>query len=226
LRRDLPGVPNVRQIELIGPGNGETSLPLSAHRMFLAAFAPMARSTVQLRLLLANREAGPWPRLRRRGAVFDYEIGENIVTKPNQTLCVYYDTVGYQHGWSFCFRANASSAQPAISQRPRACTDHERPRLLPASPDTEKSHRSGREADGADQDDHGRSQKARATGVLRVDRCRMNATQVREQGALNDVVAVGVFLLIGAHRRQRALQVPCRIPLSQLRVEIAVREHA
>jgi len=140
---------DVRQIELIGPGNRETSLPLSAHRMFLAAFAPTARGTVQLRLLLANgesfshglslpltdREAGPWPRLRRRGAVFDYEIGENIVsksyrqiirrfgpplrsvTKPNQTLCVYYDTVGYQHGWSFCFRGqrivSAAGNQPA-----------------------------------------------------------------------------------------------------------------
>jgi hypothetical protein len=83
----------------------------------MAAFAPTARGTVQLRLLLANREAGPWPRLRRRGAVFDYEIGENIVTKPNQTLCVYYDTVGYQHGWSFCFRGqrivSAAGNQPA-----------------------------------------------------------------------------------------------------------------
>jgi hypothetical protein len=28
----------------------------------------------------------------------------------------------------------------------------------------------------------------------------MKTTQVREQGALNDVVAVGVFLLISAHR--------------------------
>jgi len=39
------------------------------------------------------------------------------VTKPNQTLCVYYDTVGYQHGWSFCFRGqrivSAAGNQPA-----------------------------------------------------------------------------------------------------------------
>lgn len=128
--------PGIRQVELIGPSSRRTSLPLSAHRMFLAAFAPTARGALQLRLQFANgesfshslslpltaREAGPWPRLRRRGAVFDYEVGENIVTKtyrqiirrfgpplrsftkPNHTRCVYYDTVGYQTGWSFCFK--------------------------------------------------------------------------------------------------------------------------
>lgn len=131
--------PDVRAAELIGPGNRQTSLPLSVHRMFLVAFSPTARGAMQLRLLLASgasfshgfslpvtdREAGSWPRLRRRGAVFDSEIGESIVTKSyrqiirrfgpplrsftkrNGTLCIYYDIVGEQNGWTFCFKGQA-----------------------------------------------------------------------------------------------------------------------
>ena len=131
--------PDVRAAELIGPGDRHTSLPLSVHRMFLVAFSPTARGAMQLRLLLANgtsfshglslpvtdREAGSWPRLRRRGAVFDYEIGENIVTKSYRqiirrygpplrsvtkrdgTRCIYYDIVGEPHGWMFCFKGQA-----------------------------------------------------------------------------------------------------------------------
>ncbi|HET7049812.1 MAG TPA: hypothetical protein VFI54_16240 [Solirubrobacteraceae bacterium] len=149
IRRSIPvarfsamygqAAPGVRQVELIGPGDRETSLPLSAQRMFLVAFSPTARGAVELRLVFAHRgssshafslpltsrEAGSWPRLRRRGAVFDYEIGENIVTKSyrqivrrfgpplssftkrNHTLCTYYDIVGYQNGWTFCFKGQA-----------------------------------------------------------------------------------------------------------------------
>jgi hypothetical protein len=131
--------PGVREVELIGPGDREISLPLSQHRMFLVAFSPTARGTVRLRLLFAsgasfthvfslpltNHEEGAWPRVRRRGAVFNYEIGENIVTesyrqivqrfgpplrnftKRNRTLCTYYDIVGYQNGWTFCFKGQA-----------------------------------------------------------------------------------------------------------------------
>jgi hypothetical protein len=131
--------PGVREVDLVGPGDGETSLPLSTHRMFLVAFSPTARGTVRLRLLSANggsfthafslpltdREAGAWPRLRRRGAVFNYEIGENIssesyrqivqrfgpplssYTKRNRTLCTYYDIVGDENGWTFCFKGQA-----------------------------------------------------------------------------------------------------------------------
>jgi hypothetical protein len=35
--------------------------------------------------------------------------------KRNHTHCLYYDIVGYQHGWTFCFRGQAMAAgdQPA-----------------------------------------------------------------------------------------------------------------
>lgn len=131
--------PDVRAAELIGPGDRETSLPLSMHRMFLVAFSPTARGAMRLHLLLANgasfshgfllpltdREAGSWPRLRRRGAVFNYEVGENIVSKSYRqiirrfgpplrsfakgtgTRCLYYDVVGYQTGWRFCFEGQS-----------------------------------------------------------------------------------------------------------------------
>ena len=62
------------------------------------------------------------PRYRRPGAVFNDEIGENIVGQsfrgivsrfgaPLKTFsgrsgarCAYYDVVGYPTGWVFCFR--------------------------------------------------------------------------------------------------------------------------
>lgn len=126
----------VDRVELIGPGTRRVSLPLSAHRLFLAAFAPSARGDVQLRAQLADgatfthtfrlplnrQESGPWPRLRRRGAVFDSEVGENITiqsyrtvrrrfgpplrtfTRPVDVRCAYYDVVGYPTGWVFCFK--------------------------------------------------------------------------------------------------------------------------
>jgi len=129
----------VKRVELIDPGGRVTSLPLSAHRIFLVAFSPAARGVVRLRLLFAggmsfmhafslpliDREAGAWPRVRRRGAVFNYGIGENIVTdsyrqfirqlgpplrgftKPNGVRCIYYDVVGYENGWTFCFQGQA-----------------------------------------------------------------------------------------------------------------------
>jgi hypothetical protein len=127
---------DVARLELLGPGSRQRSLPLSAHRLFLAAFSPSARGTVQLRAQLTDgtafshtfrlpvtkTESGPWPRTRRHGAVFDYEVGENITTesyrtvrrrfgsplrtlpKPGNVRCVYYDVVGYTTGWVFCFR--------------------------------------------------------------------------------------------------------------------------
>ncbi|MGZ4186587.1 MAG: VOC family protein, partial [Solirubrobacteraceae bacterium] len=127
---------DVAHLELLGPGGRRLSLPFSAHRLFLAAFSPSVRGTVQLRAQLADgttfthkftlpltrNELGAWPRLRRRGAVFDYEVGENITTesyrtirqrfgaplktfrKPGNARCAYYDTVGYPTGWVFCFR--------------------------------------------------------------------------------------------------------------------------
>jgi hypothetical protein len=129
----------IRSVQLIDRGDRETSLPLSAHRMFLVAFSPTARGAFRLRLLFAdgvsfthafshpltNRDIGSWPRVRRPGAVFNYGIGENIVTesyrqiihqfgpplrsfaKPNGTRCIYYDIVGYENGWTFCFKGQA-----------------------------------------------------------------------------------------------------------------------
>jgi hypothetical protein len=127
---------DVVRLELVGPGARRVSLPLSEHRLFLAAFVPSLRGTIQLRAKLADGttfshkftlplsryEFGPWPRTRRRGAVFDYEVGENITsesyrtvrrrfgpplktfTKPGDVRCTYYDVVGYPTGWALCFR--------------------------------------------------------------------------------------------------------------------------
>jgi hypothetical protein len=127
---------DVDRVELIGAGATRVRLPLSADRMFLAAFSPSARGAVRLvaqladgssfthtfTLPLTHSEAGAWPRLRRRGAVSNAGIGENIVTKsyrqiiekfgpplstfsrPHSVRCIYYDVVGYEHGWTFCFR--------------------------------------------------------------------------------------------------------------------------
>ena len=44
----------VARVELVRPGARQVSLPLSAHRLFLAAFAPAARGIVQLRARLAD----------------------------------------------------------------------------------------------------------------------------------------------------------------------------
>lgn len=126
----------VAHVELLGPGSRRRLLPLSAHRLFVAAFSPSVRGVVRLRAQLADgsafshtfslpvtkSESGAWPRTRRHGAVFDYEVGENITTesyrtvrrrfgaplktliKPGNVRCVYYDVVGYTTGWVFCFK--------------------------------------------------------------------------------------------------------------------------
>lgn len=130
---------NVARVRLIGPGATDASLPLSAHRMFLVAFSPAARGTYQLlarlaggtsfahafTLPLTDRDAGAWPGLRRRGAVFGYGLGENILKQsyrqilkqfgpplktfiePPGVRCIYYDVVGYKNGWRFCFKGQA-----------------------------------------------------------------------------------------------------------------------
>jgi hypothetical protein len=141
---------NVNRVTLIGPGGTHMSLPLSTHRLFLVAFSRSARGTVRLvaqladghvfthafTLPLTNREAGAWPRLRRRGAVFNDGVGENIVTKSyrqiireygpplksfttrHRTRCIYYDIVGYSTGWTFCFRGQAMVAAAGNQQPP------------------------------------------------------------------------------------------------------------
>ena len=128
--------------QLIGPGGQRRSLPLSAHRVFVVAFSRVAHGAFRLSLRFANgtalqhsfqlpmtsREHGAWPRVRRRGAVFSYGIGENIVTKsldqimkqfgpplrsyvrPNGVRCIYYDIVGHDRGWTFCFKGQAMTS--------------------------------------------------------------------------------------------------------------------
>jgi hypothetical protein len=67
-------------------------------------------------------------RYRRSGAVFNGEVGESIVGTPYREIvkrfgrplatlssshgqrCVYYDVVGYDTGWSFCFKHGTMSA--------------------------------------------------------------------------------------------------------------------
>ena len=141
----------IRGVKLIDPGDRETSLPLSLDRMFLVAFSPTARGAFRLRLLFADgtsfthafslpvtdHDTGSWPRVRRRGAMFNYGIGENIVTesyrqiirqfglplrsfrKPKGARCIYYDVVGYENGWTFCFKGQAM-VSAAGNQPPHA----------------------------------------------------------------------------------------------------------
>lgn len=127
---------DVRRLALIGP-NGTRTLPLSLHRLFLARFAPAARGPVRLvatsadgrrfsrvfSLPVSSSQADDrrW-RNRRPGAVFNDEVGENILSasyqqivrrfgaplktsiRPGGERCGYYDVVGYPTGWMFCFK--------------------------------------------------------------------------------------------------------------------------
>lgn len=140
----------VRTVELIGPDAIRRSLPLSEQRTFLVAFSRAARGEFRLSLRFAGgatvqhsfelplnqRDEGRWPRVRRRGAVFNYEVGEDIVTKsfeqiirrfgpplrsysqPHGVRCIYYDVVGYRTGWSFCFKGQAMTAAAGNQARP------------------------------------------------------------------------------------------------------------
>jgi hypothetical protein len=76
-------------------------------------------------------------RYRRPGAVFNGEIGENIVGTPYRDIvkrfgqplatlssnrgerCVYYDVVGYDTGWSFCFMHGTVTAASGNQIPPR-----------------------------------------------------------------------------------------------------------
>jgi hypothetical protein len=142
---------DVARLELLDPGGRRVPLPLSAHQLFLAAFSPSARGTIQLRAQLVDgttfshtfslpvtrSESGPWPRTRRYGAVFDYEVGENITTESYRTIrrrfgaplktirkaggvrCAYYDVVGYATGWVFCFRGEKMLGAAGNQAAPR-----------------------------------------------------------------------------------------------------------
>ncbi len=132
----------VVRVELLAL-NGSRELRLSAAHMFLATFAPAARGRVELRATLSDgqtlTDAFMLPlsstqtqafsdRYRRPGAVFNNEVGENIIGtryreivkrfgQPLATLsnshgmrCVYYDVVGFDNGWSFCFKHGTMTA--------------------------------------------------------------------------------------------------------------------
>jgi hypothetical protein len=143
--------PHVVGLELIGP-DGSRTLPLSADRLFLVAFSPSERGAFRLVLRrrdgarfnhsfilpLTRLDAGAWPRLGRRGAVFsDAPIGENVVTMSYREIvrklgpplrgfsraggvrCIYYDIVGYTSGWVFCFKGQGVVGAAANQAPPR-----------------------------------------------------------------------------------------------------------
>jgi hypothetical protein len=126
--------PGVRGVRLEGLG-GSRPLPLSKHRAFLAVYAPRARGKVSVVSQLGDRDVVRSfdlpvpPRVylaarhehRRRGAVYDDEVGENItgrsyhqvarrfgppaaIRREQGLRCAYYEVVGSAgDGWRFCF---------------------------------------------------------------------------------------------------------------------------
>ena len=125
--------PEVRAVYLQGPG-ATRRLPLSAHRAFLAVYAPSARGRVRIvsklrrgravrrfELPLSPRHSLPQHRHRRRGALFNDEIGKDVMLLSYRQLirrygppavlrrerglrCAYYELVGFANdGWRFCF---------------------------------------------------------------------------------------------------------------------------
>jgi hypothetical protein len=127
--------PGVRAVRLTGAA-GTRTLPLSAHRAFLAVLAPSVRGRVRVvsvgRTGVATRSfVLPLPPRwslrrsrhphRRPGAVFDDEVGENILLRSYEEIvrrfgapaaqrtehgrrCAYYEVVGRaRDGWRFCF---------------------------------------------------------------------------------------------------------------------------
>jgi hypothetical protein len=132
--------PSVRAVRLTGAG-GTRALPLSTHRAFLAIFAPRVRGRVSL---VSVGAAGvvtrsftlPLPSRwslrpsrhphRRSGAVFDDEVGENVLLRSYDEIvrrfgataaartehgrrCAYYEVVGRaRDDWRFCSPATAT----------------------------------------------------------------------------------------------------------------------
>jgi hypothetical protein len=129
----------VRDVVVDGPG-GPRRLPLSAHRGFLVLYSARARGQVRLisRLRQGSREKSfrlplpgersysPLHRHRRRGAVFNDEIGEAILSSTSRQVvrrfgppaaerteggrrCAYYEVVGFaDDGWRLCFAPSGS----------------------------------------------------------------------------------------------------------------------
>jgi hypothetical protein len=160
---DVPGIPDrfgraptlisgvapagVRTVRVEGVG-GTHALPLSAHRAFIAVYSPHARGTVRLVSQVGDREVVRSFRLpvpdrlllrahhehRRRGAVFNDEVGESItqlsyrqvvhrfgppaaVRREQGRRCAYYEVVGYANdNWQFCFESDGQMHSAAGNQ--------------------------------------------------------------------------------------------------------------
>jgi hypothetical protein len=139
----------VRAVRVAGPGRTRT-LPLSAGRAFLAVFRPTASGRVRV---VSELERGAtvrsfslplsrrWSlrlhdRHRRRGAVFNDEIGEQImqlsytevvdrfgpparIRRERGERCAYYEVVGFaEDGWRFCFSATGRMTSAAGGSPP------------------------------------------------------------------------------------------------------------
>jgi hypothetical protein len=146
--------PGVASVTLRGPG-GSHPLPLSIHRTFLAMYRGRVRGTATLigkrgdgstsrqTLKLPPRPPPNHPR-RRPGAVFNDEIGEDIVGVSRRELqgrfgppvrvlsggrrgCVYYELVGdIKSGWEFCIGPDERIASGA-GTGPEALPPHRAP---------------------------------------------------------------------------------------------------
>jgi hypothetical protein len=125
--------PDIVRLTISGPG-GRWVLPLSQHRGFLALYAHGTHGRVRIvadRIgggsstrtfsLPLSRHTKLFRRHRRRGAIFDDEVGENIlrrsytrivrdfgppaaIDREHGNRCAYYEVVGDGPiGWRFCF---------------------------------------------------------------------------------------------------------------------------
>jgi hypothetical protein len=127
--------PDVQAVRVEGVG-GTHTLSLSAHRAFVAVYSPDAHGKVRLVSQLADGRIvvrsfkfpvpdryymSPHHEHRRRGAVFNDEVGEPITQLSSRQIvhhfgppavlrrehgfrCAYYEVVGATNdGWRFCF---------------------------------------------------------------------------------------------------------------------------
>jgi hypothetical protein len=110
---------------------GAHRLPLSAHRAFLALVAG-GRPPVTVTTATGETRRLTTRRRRRPGAVFDDEIGENVLLRTRAQMvarfgppaategaCDYYALVGdtRRRGWRFCYRAGGAMTGASGSQR-------------------------------------------------------------------------------------------------------------
>ena len=140
--------PDIARIAISWPG-GRWELPLSKHRAFLALYAHSIRGRV--RVIAYRRGGGSFTRTfslpltrhvnlfpshphRRRGAVFNDEVGESVlqrsytnivrhfgppaaVDREHGNRCAYYEVVGDDAiGWRFCFAGTGRMISAAGNQ--------------------------------------------------------------------------------------------------------------